>query len=258
MKTLSNLSFTAIFAFFSSCANLGFFQSSSGSGSKVFSGIFQTDSPGVYTPRYFTDRSVHRVFLSVSQLVNGAKIEKTDLQVIEYTKDFLFNQEKFFPGIELIPFKIESVSWVGTIESVNSGKGFVVHYITEIVQTGAGSNLESAWSNYSKSAYLQSPLSKKEKYEIRDDDTIWLVEESENLFGKDLVWRHKTNPMYPSRIQTEFKSQSLITESDFYDYTRNQYKKLKIEKKPDDSNLVIDGKEAALYFLSGKLSLEYK
>lgn len=256
MKTAHICLILSIFTFFANCSMSQVFLSKESPSRESLSSIYTSVKFQNFNPRYFSPESSHKSFLNVRIASGDSRIDRTEIQVIEYSPQFRIDVEKNFPRAEIPNFKIESYVMTGQLISPPGPTGLEIHYTVEKVKRGSGASLDSAWNEYNKAAYTRKDISRKEKWETVKDG-LWLSEESELLQIGELHWKHKPGSLDFFHPITEFKVNNTATASLYYDYSLNRYQKLKIENIPDSSNLVFEGKEGSLFFLSGKLKLKY-
>lgn len=256
MKTAHICLILLLFTFFSSCSLNQVFLSKESPSRESLSSIYASVKSQDFNPRYFSPESSHKSFLNVRIASGDSRIDRTEIQVIEYSPQFRIDVEKNFPKATIPNFKIESNVLTGQLVSAPGPTGFEIHYSVEKVKHGSGASLDSAWNEYNKAAYTRKVISRQEKWETIKDG-LWLSEESESVKIGELHWKHKPGSLDFFHPITEFKANNNSTASLYYDYSLNRYQKLKIDKNPDSSNLVFEGKEGSLFFLSGKLTLKY-
>lgn len=257
MKNASIGLILAIFFIFQNCKSLEFFTSKEEKPNLALSNSYASPSMRDFNPRFFDESSVYRSFINLRVTEKDSRIDKTHISIIRYNPEFRINLEKHFPNGGFPSFKIEMITQTGKLEEKPGPTGFKVLYSVERVKVGTGSSLDSAWNEFNRAPFSRANIERRETWETIKNG-LWLSGESESFGIGSLEWKHRLGSLDFFHPTTEFKSNNNLSASLYYDYNLNRYEKLSIEKKPDLSNLVFEGENASIYFLSGQLSLRYK
>lgn len=256
MKTASICLILPIFTFFGGCAIHSEFFGKNPVSEDNLSSIYAGSRYQNFNPRFFAESSIQQTYLNVRVASQDSRIDKTEVQILEYSPQFRIDLERTFPQANLPKYKIETRVLTGQLIAPSGSTGFSVVYNVEKTKQGSGSSIGAAWDDYDKSPYSRTTIHKTERWESIKDG-LWLAEESETVGIGELTWRHKPGSLDFFHPFTEFRTNTNASASLYYDYSLNRFEKLRIEKNPDPSNLVFEGKDLNIYFLSGKLQLKY-
>lgn len=256
MKIASTGLILSIFLISVQCSPLEFFRQKAASRTNTLATYYTSPPFRDFNSRFYTDESVYRIFMNIRQTSQDSRVDKTEITILRYNPEFRIAIEKYFPEGVYPPYRIEVKIVTGQMTGSPGPTGFEVVYTTERIRSGEGASLDSAWNNFNKSAYTRTNIRRSEKWETIKDG-LWLSEESEKFAMGTLTWKHKPGSLDFFHPLTELKANNNISASLYYDYNLNRFEKLRIEKKPDPSNLVFEDETATLYFVDGQLTIRY-